>query len=94
MKFRVVAAIGFLTFIGLASGGAPALPIIPAYTTNVTQSPYNAQGDGSTDNTTAIQTAINDVNSRGGGTVEIPGPGIYLSGPMNMKNKINLQIDA
>jgi polygalacturonase len=30
----------------------------------------------------------------GGGTVEIPGPGVYLTGPLTMKSKVNLQIDA
>lgn len=73
---------------------APKLPIIPAYTTNVVQAPYNAVGDGVITNTTAIQSAINDVSAKGGGTVEIPGPGVYLSGPLTMKSKINLQIDA
>ena len=73
---------------------APKLPVIPAYTTNVIQSPYNAVGDGMTTNTTAIQNAINDVSAKGGGTVEIPGPGVYLTGPLTMKSKINLQIDA
>ena len=60
---------------------APKLPAIPAYTTNVIQSPYNAVGDGVTTNTTAIQNAISDVSAKGGGTVEIPGPGVYLTGP-------------
>lgn len=72
---------------------APKLPVIPAYTTNITASPYNAVGDGITTNTAAIQSAINDVSAKGGGTVEIP-PGVYLSGPLTMKSKINLQIDA
>jgi hypothetical protein len=71
----------------------PALPNIPAYSTNVTQAPYNANGNGIITNTTAIQNAINDVSARGGGIVEIPGPGIYLTGPLTMKSKINLQID-
>ena len=84
----------FEVIADLAHAGTPALPNIPAYTTNVAQAPYNAQGNGTTDNTTALQTAINDVSARGGGTVEIPGPGIYLSGPLTMKSKINLQIDA
>jgi polygalacturonase len=79
---------------GLARAGTPALPNIPAYTTNVAQAPYNARADGSTTNTTAIQSAINDVSAKGGGTVEIPGPGVYLTGPLTMKSKINLQIDA
>jgi hypothetical protein len=74
--------------------GAPALPNIPAYTTNVTQAPYNAHGDGVTDNTTAIQDAIDDVSTHGGGTVEIPGPGVYMTGPLTMKSKINFQIDS
>ena len=39
--------------------------------------PYNAVGDQVTDNTAAIQQAINDVSSMGGGTVCIPA-GIYL----------------
>ena len=72
---------------------APALPNIPAYTTNVTQAPYNANGNGIITNTTAIQNAINDLSARGGGTVEIPGPGVYLTGPLTMRSKINLQID-
>ena len=81
-------------FAGLAHAGTPALPRIPAYITNVTQAPYNARGDGTTTDTTAIQNAINDVSAKGGGTVQIPGPGVYLTGPLTMKSKINLQIDA
>jgi polygalacturonase len=94
MNSKAVLCLTLVTFAGLARAGTPALPSIPAYATNVTQAPYNAQGDGTNDNTTAIQTAINDVNARGGGTVQIPGPGVYLSGPLTLKNKINLQIDA
>jgi hypothetical protein len=77
------------TFINL-----PPLPNIPAYSTNVAQAPYNANPNGIITNTTAIQNAINDVSALGGGTVEIPGPGIYLTGPLTMKSQINLQIDA
>src|SRR5512135_3518015 len=94
MNSRAVLGLTFLTFVGLARAGTPALPNIPAYTTNVALAPYSAQADGTTDNTTAIQTAINDVSARGGGTVQIPGPGVYLTGPLTMKSKINLQIDA
>jgi polygalacturonase len=83
-----------LMWMGAPASAAPNLPNIPAYSTNVTQAPYNAAGDGVTVNTTAIQNAINDVSAKGGGTVEIPGPGVYLSGPLTMKSKINLQIDS
>jgi hypothetical protein len=44
--------------------------------TNVKASPYNAQGDGSTDDTAAIQSAINHVETSGGGTLYFP-PGTY-----------------
>jgi len=95
MHLRCSAVTALLAVITLAEAlAAPTLPTIPAYTTNVTVSPYNAVGDGIVTNTTAIQNAINDVSAKGGGTVEIPGPGVYLTGPLTMKNKINLQIDA
>ena len=48
------------------------------FTVDVTTVPFNAAGDGVTDDTAAIQQAINDVSSiPGGGTVWIP-QGIYL----------------
>jgi hypothetical protein len=95
-KLFVGVLLGFFGFGWVSSVGcaAPALPVIPSYTTNVSQAPYNARGDGVTVNTTALQSAINDVNLRGGGTVEVPGPGVYLTGPLTMKSKINLQLDA
>jgi hypothetical protein len=89
-----VLCLALLAGAGWAHAATPALPNIPAYTTNVAQAPYNARGDGATTDTTAIQNAINDVTAKGGGTVEIPGPGVYLTGPLTMKSRINLQIDA
>lgn len=46
---------------------------------NVRQAPYNAKGDGTTDDTAAIQAAINAVAAAGGGTVYLPA-GIYQIG--------------
>ena len=103
-------AVKFLRFIFLAATllllAAKASAVVPwtilINTNNViviTNSPYNAVGDGVATNTTAIQNAINaatlggTVNGLSGGTVEIP-PGIYLSGPLTMKSSVNLQIDA
>lgn len=65
---------------------------------NVTN--YAAVADGVTTNTTAIQDAINAATGGGqtngliGGTVEIPGPGVYLCGPLTLAKNVNLQVDA
>lgn len=65
----------------------------------ITNTPYNAVGDGVMTNTTAIQNAINAATAGGitnglrGGIVEIP-PGIYLCGPLTFKSSVNLQIDS
>src|SRR5580698_2867624 len=76
----------------------PPLPVIPTGPgTNflITASPYNAVGDGSTNNTTAIQDAINACNAAGGGTVEVPvAAGAFECGALSMKSNVNLQIDS
>jgi polygalacturonase len=69
------------------------LPSIPTRSFNVIN--YGAIADGTTDNTAAIQATINAASAAGGGTVRIPAGGYsYLSGPLNLKNYINLQLDA
>jgi hypothetical protein len=66
----------------------------------VTNAPYNAQGNGTFDNGASISNAIAAASQGGttngliGGTVEIPAPGIYLCGPLQLKNNVNLQVDA
>jgi hypothetical protein len=52
---------------------------------------YSAVGDGSTDNTLAIQSAINAANTAGGGKVVIPS-GTFMSGPLTMKNNVTLNL--
>ncbi|HVU36543.1 MAG TPA: pectinesterase family protein [Opitutaceae bacterium] len=71
----------------------PTMPTIPAGTFDVTA--YGATGDGATDNTAAIQAAINAANAAGGGTVEVPPAAApYLSGPIVIGSNTNLQIDG
>ncbi|HEX3627160.1 MAG TPA: glycosyl hydrolase family 28 protein [Verrucomicrobiae bacterium] len=92
--FARVAGMGllFLLVPGARSfAQSPALPIIPANSFNVAS--YGAVGDGVTTNTTAIQNAINDASAAGGGTIEFTS-GVYLSGPLNLANSINLQLDV
>jgi parallel beta-helix repeat protein len=51
---------------------------------NVKNAPYNAKGDGVTDDTAAIQKAVNDIAGTGG-TVKIPA-GTYLVNPVANSN--------
>ncbi len=69
----------------------PPLPNIPANNFNITT--FSAVGDNLTTNTTAIQTAINNAHTAGGGTVEIPA-GTFLSGPLTLASSVNLQLDS
>ena len=94
-RFRLFSALFVLSgLVGSPAGWsqtAPPLPVIPSNSFNVTN--YGAVGDGLTTNTAAIQSAINAASTAGGGTVEIPA-GTFLSGPLTMKNSINLQIET
>lgn len=54
---------------------------------------FGAKADGATDNTKAIQTAINECSANGGGTVLVPGGGEYITYTLNLKNNVNLHID-
>ena len=58
----------------------------------ITDMPYNAIADGSTDARQAIQNAIIDVSRFGGGTVSIPRGEYYVDGPLTLENNVNLHL--
>jgi len=75
---------------------ALALPALPDINTNnvVNITNFGAVSSMTLTNTTAIQNAINYASTtNGGATVEIPA-GTYLSGPLALQSKVNLQIDT
>lgn len=68
----------------------PELPSIPERTFNVTD--YGANGDGLSLCTAAIQAALDDCASSGGGMVVIP-PGIWRTGPLTLHSRLNLCVE-
>lgn len=54
---------------------------------------YGATGDGATNDTAAVQRAIDACAAAGGGTVHLPA-GSYLTGSIFMKSNITLHLDA
>jgi polygalacturonase len=55
---------------------------------------YGAKGDSTTDNSAAIQKAIDACSKAGGGRVIIPGDGTYMTGPFTVASFINLHLEA
>jgi hypothetical protein len=54
---------------------------------------YGAKGDGIAMDTLAINSAVQDCHSRGGGTVLVE-PGTYRTGTINLMDNIELRLDA
>jgi len=75
---------------------APTLPNVPNnLDVVVTAAPYNAVGNGTTDNATAINLAITNVSNAGGGTVEVPAASKpYEISTLTLKSNVILQIDS
>lgn len=68
----------------------PAGPSIPD--TEVILTDFGAKGDGVTDNTSAFKAAIERLVSLGGGMLRVPA-GVWLTGPIELKSRINLYLE-
>jgi polygalacturonase len=96
---RRIAAISFCllalgTVVKAQFGNLP-LPVVqqPAFkadTFNIKS--FGAVNDGITLNTTSINKAIAACSQKGGGVVLVPG-GLWLTGPIELKNNVNLHIN-
>ena len=71
------------------NGAGSAVPLLAAKTIL----DYGAKPDGLTLSTKAIQQAIDDVSSAGGGTVYAP-PGVFLVGGLELKSRVTLYLEA
>jgi polygalacturonase len=69
---------------------APPLPSIPNKTFNIND--FGAVSDNQTDNTAAIQKAINAANDAGGGKVIVPA-GNFLCGPLQFYSNLDFQLN-
>lgn len=67
------------------------LPVIPDKQISILD--HGAKGDGLFLNTESLQKAIDAAAKAGGGRVVIP-PGIWLSGPLQLRSKIDLHLEA
>jgi polygalacturonase len=84
-------ALALISFALAACSPIPNPANFHGKTFNVTD--YGATPDGKTLATTAIQKAIDDCASKGGGRVEIPA-GKFLSGPITLASNIDLHLDS
>ena len=85
----LVAIAALLVSPAQAADIKPNLPKIPAHTFNVRD--LGAKGDGTTNDTAAIQSAIDAAAKAGGGLVEFPA-GVYPSGPLHLASALDLHL--
>jgi polygalacturonase len=100
MKLRplvttLAALIGLVAVLGLVQP-----PVMAATTTHAAAAgtfnvkDYGAKGDGSANDSSAIDKAITAANSAGGGTVRFPSGTYKSSNTIHMKSNVTLQLDS
>lgn len=61
---------------------------------DVTEPPYRATGNGTTNDRATVQRAIDDAAASGGGTVVLPAGRTFLSGNLILQDDVTLEIDG
>ena len=89
IKVYIVLIVGMMIISGKVFGVT--LPVIPGDTLSVTV--FGVVSSDTADYTKPFQKAIDSCSIRGGGTILVPA-GIYLSGPLKMKNKVDLYLSG
>ena len=92
--YLLIAVIGFSAFQTLRAQTemvTPALPSIPDKTFSIKD--FGATADNATDNTIAIQKAIDAATIAGGGKVVVPS-GSFLCGPLLFASNLDLHLDV
>jgi polygalacturonase len=74
------------------AAGAQSVQVKTASGRRASVAEFGAVGDGKTLNTERIQSAINQLASKGGGTLVVP-RGVFLSGAIFLKPGVNLHLD-
>jgi polygalacturonase len=77
---------------GIASAGTGTAAVAPAGVFNVRD--FGAAGNGTTNDTPAIERAINAASTAGGGTVEFPSGTYRAGGTIHLKSNITVMLDA
>ena len=94
IRYSLLAAA--VTIASLLSAGAIDTSFVVARSelrkTALSISNYGAVGDGKTLNTAAFAEAITALSEKGGGTLIVP-PGLWLTGPIKLRSRINLHLE-
>ena len=85
----LAATVGFGVASGV-QGKSVDLPKIPNRTVSILD--FGGKGDGVSLNTDAFEAALAALEQKGGGKLDVP-PGIWLTGPIHLRSRINLCVE-
>src|SRR5262245_8646067 len=94
MRKRLLRSSLIATAVTVVVGGAAVALVTAASAATFNVRDYGAVGNGTTNDTPAINAAINAANSAGGGVVQFPAGTYKSKNTIHMKSNITLQLDA